>query len=201
MQGPRAAARDRRGARRPRRDGVDVIVVARGGGSFEDLLPFSDERLVRAIAACPVPVVTRRRPRAGHAALRPRRRRARLHAERRRPARRARPGRAARAARTAPAPASSAAPAASPRPRAPAPRPGARAARPGSAPVLERGARGSSTRRASRALSPRSTLERGYAIVRASESIVRSGRVVQPGDRVEVELADGGFGARVEDVR
>src|SRR5256885_4929270 len=37
---------------------VDVIVVARGGGSFEDLLPFSDERLVRAIASSPVPVVS-----------------------------------------------------------------------------------------------------------------------------------------------
>src|SRR5437773_10409068 len=37
---------------------VDVIVVARGGGSFEDLLPFSDERLVRAIAGCPVPIVS-----------------------------------------------------------------------------------------------------------------------------------------------
>src|SRR5205807_1820660 len=37
---------------------VDVIIVARGGGSFEDLLPFSDERLLRAIAGCPVPVVS-----------------------------------------------------------------------------------------------------------------------------------------------
>ena len=37
---------------------VDVIVIARGGGSVEDLLPFSDETLCRAIAACRTPVVS-----------------------------------------------------------------------------------------------------------------------------------------------
>lgn len=38
-------------------DDVDVIVIARGGGSFEDLLPFSDESLIRAVAKCVTPVV------------------------------------------------------------------------------------------------------------------------------------------------
>jgi exodeoxyribonuclease VII large subunit len=39
-------------------EGMDVIVVARGGGSTADLLAFDDERLCRAIFACEVPVIT-----------------------------------------------------------------------------------------------------------------------------------------------
>jgi exodeoxyribonuclease VII large subunit len=37
---------------------VDVIVISRGGGSIEDLLPFSDEGLIRAVYACSLPVVS-----------------------------------------------------------------------------------------------------------------------------------------------
>ena len=37
---------------------VEVIVIARGGGSVEDLLPFSDEALCRAVARCRTPVVS-----------------------------------------------------------------------------------------------------------------------------------------------
>ncbi len=38
-------------------DDVEVIVVARGGGAFEDLLPFSDESLIRVVAQCLTPIV------------------------------------------------------------------------------------------------------------------------------------------------
>lgn len=40
------------------RPDVDVVIVTRGGGSMEDLLPFSDEQLVRTVAACRTPVVS-----------------------------------------------------------------------------------------------------------------------------------------------
>jgi exodeoxyribonuclease VII large subunit len=59
VQGPQAAANVMEGLRRLDADpDVEVIVIARGGGSVEDLLPFSDEGLVRAIAAARTPVVT-----------------------------------------------------------------------------------------------------------------------------------------------
>ncbi len=59
VQGPQAAVNVIEGLRKLDADpSVEVIVVARGGGSVEDLLPFSDEGLVRAIAACRTPVVT-----------------------------------------------------------------------------------------------------------------------------------------------
>jgi exodeoxyribonuclease VII large subunit len=59
VQGPNAVPQIVEALRELDRDAaVDVIVLARGGGSIEDLLPFSDETLCRAIAACTTPVVS-----------------------------------------------------------------------------------------------------------------------------------------------
>ncbi len=59
VQGPYAAGDVIAALRRLDEDpDVDVIIIARGGGSVEDLLPFSDEDLVRAVAACRTPVVS-----------------------------------------------------------------------------------------------------------------------------------------------
>jgi exodeoxyribonuclease VII large subunit len=58
VQGEGAAATVASAFRALCRAGCDVIVVTRGGGSQDDLAAFDDERLARAIAACPVPVVS-----------------------------------------------------------------------------------------------------------------------------------------------
>ncbi|MDP3894740.1 exodeoxyribonuclease VII large subunit [Nocardioides sp.] len=59
MQGARAAAENIEALGRLDRDpAVDVIVIARGGGAVEDLLPFSDEALIRAVHQARTPVVS-----------------------------------------------------------------------------------------------------------------------------------------------
>jgi exodeoxyribonuclease VII large subunit len=59
MQGPSSAGQVTEALRELDADpSVDVIVIARGGGSLEDLLPFSDETLVRAAAAATTPIVS-----------------------------------------------------------------------------------------------------------------------------------------------
>jgi exodeoxyribonuclease VII large subunit len=59
MQGQRSAAEVMEALDRLERNAAaDVIVVARGGGSVEDLLPFSDEALIRAVHAMRTPVVS-----------------------------------------------------------------------------------------------------------------------------------------------
>jgi exodeoxyribonuclease VII large subunit len=177
---------------------VDVVVLARGGGSFEDLLPFSDERLVRAVAACPVPVISA----VGHEQDTPL---CDLAAD----ARASTPTAAARLV----VPDATELQARLERSRSGLAR-GARGVLDGRrqrlghahdrlrrAPALtveRKRARLEHAAGRLRALSPRATLERGYAIVRTNDDIVRSAGEVTPGDALEVEVADGRFGARVE---
>jgi exodeoxyribonuclease VII large subunit len=183
------------------RDDVDVIVLARGGGSFEDLLPFSNEAVVRAVASCEVPVVSAvgheqdtplcdlaadvraATPTAAAALVVPDARElaAALDGSRQR-LRRAGGGLLARAGERLTG--LSGRLASSPRA------------------LVERrrttldhlGARLQS-------LSPHGTLARGYAIVRARGEALRDAARVAPGELVEVELASGALGARVEEVR
>ena len=57
VNGPQAAPEIARAIARADAEGADAIVVVRGGGSYEDLFGFSDERVVRAIAAARTPTV------------------------------------------------------------------------------------------------------------------------------------------------
>jgi exodeoxyribonuclease VII large subunit len=184
-----------------REPNVDVVVVSRGGGSFEDLLPFSDERVVRAIAACAVPVVSavgheQDTPLCDHAA----------------DVRASTPTAAARlvvpderelrerleTARTALARGTNEA---LERARRLLTRDHERLGRAPALLVERKRAALEGLSGQLRTLSPQKTLARGYSIVRSDNAIVRSSSEVAPGSRVEVELAEGGFGASVEDVK
>jgi exodeoxyribonuclease VII large subunit len=198
VQGPRAVAAICGAIRDLSRRGADVIVLARGGGSFEDLLPFSDEQVVRAVATCEVPIVSA----VGHeqdtplcdlaadvrastptaaarlvvpdfAELRERLERTRANLDR--GAHRAADRHAERLAsirqRLSRAPAL----------------------------ALERkGARLDTLHARLGALSPVATLERGYAIVRRGDAVVRSPDQVSSGDTLTVRVADGSFGVTAE---
>jgi exodeoxyribonuclease VII large subunit len=160
-------------------DDVDVIVLARGGGSFEDLLPFSDERLVRAVAGCRVPIVSA----VGHEQDTPL---TDLAAD----ARASTPSVAARLV--------------VPDADELRERLAQTRARLQRAPLLlverKRGRLDGTIGRL-RALSPKATLGRGYAIVRSGDRIVKTSSGLETGGRVDVELAEGGFGATVEETR
>jgi exodeoxyribonuclease VII large subunit len=177
--------------------GVDVIVLARGGGSFEDLLPFSDERVVRAVAACTVPLVSA----VGHEQDTPL---CDLAAD----VRASTPTAAARLV----VPDIAELREAVLRSRQALHRGAQRAAerhvqqlaaaheRLRRAPLLavERRRAALDTLHARLgALSPVATLERGYAIVHRGDELVRAATQVASGDAIDVRVADGTFGATV----
>jgi exodeoxyribonuclease VII large subunit len=202
VQGPRAASAIAEALREicdaPE---IEVVVLARGGGSFEDLLPFSDERLIRAIVDCPVPIVSA----VGHEQDLPL---SDLVAD----ARASTPTAAARlvvpdlAELNARLERSRAALARGTRSALDRERRRLDLARDHlrRAPLLmleRRRAALEQTAGRLRALSPRATLERGYAIARAAGEIVRTSSQVAAGALLDVELGEGGLGARVEETR
>jgi len=197
VQGPRAPVSIATAIGDLCKRGADVIILARGGGSFEDLLPFSDERVVRAVAGCSVPVVSA----VGHEQDMPLcdlaadvrastptaaarlvvpdlnelretlvRSREALHRGAHRAAERHVQRLAAAHDRLSRAPLL----------------------------ALERRRATLDTLHARLgALSPVATLERGYAIVHRGDELVRSSMQVERGDEIDVRVADGNFGATV----
>jgi exodeoxyribonuclease VII large subunit len=175
-----------------------VIVLARGGGSFEDLLPFSDEHVVRAVATCAVPIVSAvgheqdtplcdlaadvraSTPTAAARIVVPDLAELRAELERRRDslhrgARRAAERYAQRLATTRD--------------------------RLSRAPLLaleRKRSRIDTVHARLGALSPVATLDRGYAIVRTGDEVVRSPAQIATGDPLSVRVAEGTFGAIAE---
>jgi exodeoxyribonuclease VII large subunit len=198
VQGPRAPAAIATAIADLCGRGVDVIVLARGGGSFEDLLPFSDERVVRAVAQCAVPIVSAVGheqdtplcdlaadvrastptaaarlvvPDAGELRERLERARRALHAGAERAAERHTQRLVATHERLRRAPLLA---------------------------LERRRARLDTAHARLTALSPVATLERGYAIVRRGDDVVRSPDEVVRGEHLSVRVAAGSFGATVE---
>ena len=198
VQGPRAPASIATAIGDLCRRGVDVIVLARGGGSFEDLLPFSDERVVRAVATSAVPVVSAvgheqdtplcdlaadvRASTPTHAArlvvpdlAELRRRLAHCREALHRGAQRAAERHSQRLTTAHD--------------------------RLGRAPLLaleRRRARLDTLYARLGALSPLATLERGYAVVHRGDELVRSPGQLSRGDTIDVRVAEGTFGATVD---
>jgi exodeoxyribonuclease VII large subunit len=203
--------------------GIDTIILARGGGSLEDLWGFNDERVVRAVAEAPVPIIVGvghesdttladfaadlRAPTpsaAAELATPDGTQLPAILARFRDRASAALVGRAAESRRFLDTEARALSRLA----------PDIGTARQRTADLVDRGASViadrverrrlalAATRDALRALSPAATLERGYAVARAADGrIVRDASTLRVGDSLEVIVARGAVGTRVETTR